>query len=97
VVKTSDTNKIMGCIFGTPKKILVGDQSVLFCHSQMMTVHTKLRGKRFAPVLMKELTNRCLKNKINAGYFTTNASVPTPFSSTFNMSKFLNIKKCVEV
>lgn len=92
----AENNKIMGCIFGTPKRITIGTEVVRVVDCKWMTVHQNFAKKRMAPMLMRKLFLQSLRNGFQAGFYTTMVSVPTAFSFTIKMFRFLDAKKCVE-
>jgi glycylpeptide N-tetradecanoyltransferase len=60
-------------------------------------VHKKLRSKRLAPVLIKEVTRQChLKNVFQAIY-TAGIVIPTPIATCRYYHRTLNIPKLVDV
>ena len=57
-VRVSKTKKLLGFIAGTPVKLSINSQTVKGAEVNYLCVSKKLREKRLAPVLIKELTRR---------------------------------------
>jgi glycylpeptide N-tetradecanoyltransferase len=72
-----------------------------------LCVHKKIRSKRLAPVLIKEVTRRvhvrnmwqAVINYLNIHYkvYTAGVVIPTPISQTRYHHRSLNPKKLIEV
>ncbi len=73
--------KLIAFIAGIPVSLKVGDKSVKATEINFLTVHRKLRGKRLAPVLIKEVTRRCYLNDIYQALYTAGTLLPTPIST----------------
>jgi glycylpeptide N-tetradecanoyltransferase len=62
-VRFTKTNKLYGFIAGIPVKVMIKEKEVKMAEINYLCVHKKLRSKRLAPVLIKEITRRVnLKN-----------------------------------
>ena len=62
-----------------------------------LCVHKKLRSKRVAPVLIKEITRRVNKEGIFQAVYTAGVLLPKPISVCQYWHRSLNPKKLVEV
>jgi glycylpeptide N-tetradecanoyltransferase len=62
-----------------------------------LCVHKKLRGKRLAPVLIKEVTRRCHLVGIFQAVYTGGIFIPTPVARCQYYHRIINTKKLVEV
>jgi hypothetical protein len=60
-------------------------------------VHKKLRSKRLAPVLIKEVTRQCHLKGIFQAIYTAGIVIPTPISTCRYYHRTLNIPKLVDV
>lgn len=60
-------------------------------------MHKKLRSKRLAPVLIKEITRRCHLKGIFQAIYTAGVVLPTPVSTCRYFHRSLNIPKLVDV
>ena len=61
-----------------------------------LCVHKKLREKRLAPLLIKEITRRVNLENIWQAVYTSGATLPTPFGTAQYWHRNLNPKKLVE-
>jgi glycylpeptide N-tetradecanoyltransferase len=59
-------------------------------------VHKKLRSKRLAPVLIKEITRQCHLKGIFQAIYTAGVVLPTPVSTCRYFHRSLNVAKLVE-
>lgn len=62
-----------------------------------LCVHKKLRTKKLAPLLIKEITRRVNLKKIWRAVYTAGVVVPSPFTTSTYHHRNLNPKKLVEV
>lgn len=62
-----------------------------------LCVHKKLRTKRLAPILIKEITRRVNLNNIWQALYTAGVVIPRPVATTTYYHRSLNPKKLVEV
>lgn len=81
--KPADPNKkgkLVAFIAGTPARLKVREAKFNITEINYLTVHHKLRSKRLAPVLIKEVTRRCYQNNIFQALYTAGTLLPTPFA-----------------
>lgn len=62
-----------------------------------LCVHKKLRTKRLAPVLIKEITRRVNLTGVFQAIYTAGVVIPRPISTATYYHRSLNAKKLVEV
>ena len=62
-----------------------------------LCVHKKLRSKRLAPVLIKEVTRQCHLKGIFQAIYTAGVVIPTPISTCRYYHRTLNVPKLVDV
>ena len=62
-----------------------------------LCVHKKLRDKRLAPVLIKEVTRRINLTGVWQALFTAGVVIPTPITTASYYHRSLNPKKLVDV
>lgn len=62
-----------------------------------LCVHKKLRTKRLAPVLIKEVTRRINRQNIWQAIYTAGTLIPKPFADTTYSHRNLNYKKLIEI
>jgi len=96
-VRVKSTRKLVAFITGVPAKIRVRDRSVLMAEINFLCVHKKLRSKRLAPVLIKEVTRRVHLENIWQAAYTAGVVLPTPIATCQYWHRSLNPKKLIEV
>lgn len=57
-VRNRETTRIMACIMGTPKKIVINKETVKVADANFLAVHKSLRGKKMAQILIQEMMRR---------------------------------------
>mmetsp|Transcript_15191 Transcript_15191/g.10682 ORF Transcript_15191/g.10682 Transcript_15191/m.10682 type:complete len:92 (+) Transcript_15191:496-771(+) len=57
-VKSTANNKLYGFISGIPVKANINDIKVKMAEINFLCVHSQLRNKKLAPLLIKEVTRR---------------------------------------
>ena len=57
-LRVSKTKKLYAFVSGIPVKVVVQNKEVKMAEINYLCVHKKLRTKRLAPVLIKEITRR---------------------------------------
>lgn len=89
--------KLAGFISGIPVSMNVNGNRVKMAEVNFLCVHKKLRSKRLAPTLIRELTRRVnLTNQWQAIY-TSGTALPTPFGTAQYWHRNLNPQKLVDV
>merc|ERR1719258_319054 len=96
-VRVKANQKLVGFITGIPAKILVHDQAVNMVEINFLCVHKKLRAKRLAPVLIKEITRRVNKENVWQAVYTAGVVLPRPVSECRYYHRSLNPKKLIDV
>lgn len=89
-VRTTAKGRLVACITGVPASLRAHEHALRLCEINFLCVHKKLRAKRLAPVLIKEVTRRvnlCGIFQVRSGdgggergggRLTTPAPPPTP-------------------
>ncbi|KAI7985079.1 Glycylpeptide N-tetradecanoyltransferase 1 [Camellia lanceoleosa] len=96
-VRVKSSKKLVAFITGVPARIRVRDTVVYMAEINFLCVHKKLRSKRLAPVMIKEVTRRVhLENMWQAAY-TAGVVLPTPISTCQYWHRSLNPKKLIDV
>ncbi|CAA7404371.1 unnamed protein product [Spirodela intermedia] len=96
-VRVKSSKKLVAFITGVPARIRVRNDVVGLAEINFLCVHKKLRSKRLAPVMIKEVTRRVhLENMWQAAY-TVGVVLPTPITTTQYCHRSLNPKKLIEV
>merc|ERR1712157_268764 len=86
-----------GFITGIPATIQVYDRTIKMAEINFLCVHKKLRSKRLAPVLIKEITRRVNKMDIWQAVYTAGVVLPRPVSECRYYHRSLNPKKLIDV
>lgn len=96
-VRNTHTQKLMGFISGIPVKSRVYTKVIAMAEINFLCVHKKLRAKRLAPVLIKEITRRVNLEDIWQAVYTAGVVLPMPVSQCRYFHRSLNPKKLIEV
>lgn len=96
-VRASKSRKLVAAIFGVPTEACVRGQKLKVTEINFLCIHKKLRSKRLAPVLIKEITRRCYLNGIYQAIYTAGVVLPTPVSSCRYYHRPLDWLKLYEV
>jgi glycylpeptide N-tetradecanoyltransferase len=59
----------------------VRDSSFRASEVNFLAIHRKLRNKRLAPMMIREITRRCFRNGIYQALYTAGTLLPTPIST----------------
>lgn len=73
--------KLVAFIAGVPVELEVRTNTVKAVEINFLTIHRKLRSKRLAPVLIKEITRRSYLNGIYQALYTAGTLLPTPIGT----------------
>uniref|UniRef100_A0A7S0SQ60 Glycylpeptide N-tetradecanoyltransferase n=1 Tax=Chromulina nebulosa TaxID=96789 RepID=A0A7S0SQ60_9STRA len=95
-VRNQKTKKLMGCITAIPAVVKVYDTAVNMVEINFLCVHKKLRDKRLAPVLIKEITRRVNLHDVWQAAYTAGVVLPKPVSRCRYYHRSLNPKKLIE-
>ncbi|KAG3110654.1 Glycylpeptide N-tetradecanoyltransferase 1 [Phytophthora idaei] len=96
-VRNQKTNKLMAFISGIPVKARVYKETMAMAEINFLCVHKKLRTKRLAPVLIKEITRRVNLRDIWQAVYTAGVVLPMPVAQCRYFHRSLNPKKLIEV
>lgn len=96
-VRVKTSKKLVAFITGVPAHIKVRDKTVLMAEINFLCVHKKLRSKRLAPVLIKEVTRRVHLENIWQAVYTAGVVIPTPIATCQYWHRSLNPKKLIDV
>ena len=96
-VRVKRSKKLVAFITGVPAKIRVRDDIVTMAEINFLCVHKKLRSKRLAPVMIKEVTRRVHLENIWQAAYTAGVVLPTPISTCQYWHRSLNPKKLIDV
>merc|ERR1719265_47871 len=96
-VRVKSNLKLVGFITAIPATIQVYEATNKMVEINFLCVHKKLRSKRLAPVLIKEITRRVNKEDIWQAVYTAGVVLPRPVSECRYWHRSLNPKKLTEV
>jgi len=96
-VRVSTSKKLVGFITAIPVLINVYNKQIHMVEINFLCVFNRLRTKRLAPVLIKEITRRANINGIFQAVYTAGVTIPTPIASCRYYHRSLNPKKLIEI
>eukprot|EP01018_Ginkgo_biloba_P010722 Gb_04019 [translate_table: standard] len=96
-VQIKVSRKLVAFITGVPARIRVHGKVVMMAEINFLCVHKKLRSKRLAPVLIKEVTRRVHLENIWQAAYTAGVVLPTPIATCQYWHRSLNPKKLIDV
>lgn len=96
-VRVEKSGKLVGFISAIPSKLKAYDKVLKVVDINFLCVHKKLRSKRVAPVLIREITRRVNLTGIFQAAYTAGVVLPTPVATCRYWHRSLNPKKLVDV
>ncbi|KAJ7097834.1 N-myristoyl transferase [Mycena belliarum] len=96
-VRVSSNKKLVAFISGVPITIRVRGNVFTASEINYLCIHKKLRSKRLAPVLIKEVTRQVHLKGIFQAIYTAGTVIPTPISVCRYYHRALNVSKLVDV
>lgn len=96
-VRSSKSKRLMALITGVPAVIRAHDKPVDMVEINFLCVHKKLRSKRLAPVLIKEITRRVNLSGVFQAVYTAGVVLPVPVAQCRYYHRLLDPKKLIEV
>ena len=96
-VRITKSSKLVGFISAVPAKIRIIDVNKKMVEINFLCVHKKLRSKRLAPVLIREITRRVNCKGTFQAVYTAGVVLPKPVATCRYWHRSLNPKKLVEV
>ncbi|KAI9159340.1 glycylpeptide N-tetradecanoyltransferase [Blastocladiella emersonii ATCC 22665] len=95
-VRVEASNRLVAFISGVPATIVVNDNPIDMVEINFLCVLKKLRSKRMAPVLIKEITRRCHLEGIFQAIYTAGAELPGAVASPRYWHRSLNPQKLLD-
>ena len=95
-VRVTASRRLVAFISGIPMDLRIRQATKKCSEINYLCVHKKLRSKRLAPVLIKEVTRRCNLVGVFQAVYTVGQYLPTPVSASQYYHRALNTKKLVE-
>jgi len=96
-VRVTKNSKLIGFISAVPAHIKIYDAEKKLVEINFLCVHKKLRSKRVAPVLIREITRRVNLTGIFQAVFTAGVVLPKPIATCRYWHRSLNPRKLIEV
>ncbi len=96
-VRVALNNKLVGFISGVPANIQIYNKTQRMVEINFLCVHKKLRSKRVAPVLIREITRRVNQQGIFQAVYTAGVVLPKPLATCRYWHRSLNPKKLIDV
>jgi glycylpeptide N-tetradecanoyltransferase len=96
-VRAKPTGKLVAFITGVPARIRLRETPMDMAEINFLCVHKKLRSKRLAPVLIKEVTRRVNLRGVWQAAYTAGVVLPKPLAVCRYWHRSLNPKKLIEV
>ncbi|KAF5840192.1 Myristoyl-CoA:protein N-myristoyltransferase, N-terminal domain-containing protein [Dunaliella salina] len=96
-VRASTNSKLVGFISAIPVDMVVNGKEIKMVEINFLCVHKKLRSKRLAPVLIKEITRRVNLHNIWQAAFTAGALLPRPIATCRYWHRSLSPKKLIDI
>uniref|UniRef100_A0A914UXR4 Glycylpeptide N-tetradecanoyltransferase n=1 Tax=Plectus sambesii TaxID=2011161 RepID=A0A914UXR4_9BILA len=96
-VRAKNSGKLVAFISAIPCTIRIYDKIQTMVEINFLCVHKKLRSKRVAPVLIREITRRVNQQGIFQAVFTAGVIIPKPITTCRYWHRSLNPKKLIEV
>lgn len=95
-VRVTASRKLVAFISGVPVNLKVRTNIIRCSEINFLCIHKKLRSKRLAPVLIKEITRRCNVEKVWNAIYTAGIVLPKPISTCRYFHRSLNWLKLYE-
>ncbi|WVQ73551.1 glycylpeptide N-tetradecanoyltransferase [Cryptococcus sp. DSM 104548] len=96
-VRVQKTGKLVAFISGIKVDIRVRSKTFPSAEINFLCVHKKLRSKRLAPVLIKEVTRRVNLTDVWQAIYTAGVVLPTPIGTSRYFHRNLNPPKLVDI
>lgn len=96
-VRVAKSGRLIAFISAIPAKIKAFKESLKVVEINFLCVHKKLRSKRLAPVLIREITRRVNLTGIFQACYTAGVVLPKPVTTCRYWHRSLNPKKLIEV
>ncbi|CAH8834368.1 unnamed protein product [Trichobilharzia szidati] len=95
-LRVTKSKKLVGFIAAIPCHLQIYDKSKKLVEVNYLCVHKKLRSKRMAPVLIREVTRRVHLRGLFQALFTSGTLLPKPVSKCRYWHRPLNPRKLLE-
>lgn len=96
-VRVEKSGLLVGFISAIPGKVRIYEKNPKVVEINFLCVHKKLRSKRVAPVLIREITRRVNLTGCFQAVFTAGVVLPKPIATCRYWHRSLNPKKLIQV
>lgn len=96
-IRATRSRKLVAFISAVPLQLRVRENVLDAAEVNFICVHKKLRSKRLAPVLIKEITRLCNREEVWQAIYTASVVLPKPVSTCRYYHRPLNWQKLYEV
>lgn len=96
-VRVAKSGRLIAFISAIPAEIKVFERNLKVVEINFLCVHKKLRSKRLAPVLIREITRRVNLTGIFQAVYTAGVVLPKPITTCRYWHRSLNPKKLIDV
>lgn len=96
-VRLRVTKTLVAVITGVPARIRVKGKEIEMAEINFLCIHKKLRSKRIAPTLIREITRRVNSRDVWQAAYTAGVVLPKPIARARYWHRSLDIKKLVEI
>ncbi|XP_066597407.1 glycylpeptide N-tetradecanoyltransferase 1 [Prorops nasuta] len=96
-VRVCKSGRLVGFISAIPATLRIYNHSQKMVEINFLCVHKKLRSKRVAPVLIREITRRVNLQGIFQAVYTAGVVLPKPIATCRYWHRSLNPKKLIEI
>ena len=96
-VRVAKTKKLVGCISGVPADVIVHGRAVRTCEIDFLCVDKRLRAKRLAPLLIKEVTRRVNLTGVFQATYTAGVELPGSVAQCRYWHRSLRPTKLVDI
>ena len=96
-IRQESNERLLAFITGVPANVRVKTKVMPMTEINFLCVHKKLRSKRLAPVLIKEITRRVNLMNIWQAVYTAGVELPKPVAQCRYYHRSLNPKKLCDV
>lgn len=96
-IRATQSRKLVAFISAVPVQLRVRRNVFDAAEVNFICVHKKLRSKRLAPVLIKEITRLCNREQVWQAIYTASVVLPKPVSTCRYYHRALNWQKLYEI
>ncbi|KAI0517093.1 acyl-CoA N-acyltransferase [Xylaria bambusicola] len=96
-VRASQSKKLVAFIAAIPVELRIRDKILHASEVNFLCIHKKLRSKRLAPVLIKEITRLCNLEGVFQAIYTGGIVLPKPVSTCRYYHRAINWQKLYDV